>query len=188
MKIAQAEGKEWKKEVHKYLVAYRSTPHTTTGVSPAGLLFGRNMCTKLPKLKEEGSESEMRDRDSEMKTKTQTVCRQEEEYPGVLPSSRRSSVSKTRVKKTTSEPYDVMTKTGNSVVVEPPDGVQLMRNTTHVKKYEETSQNPGEKTSFVDVADTAKPEAKREEWRSPVVTRSMRVREPPERFKDFVMT
>ena len=88
MKIAQAEGKEWKKEVHKYLVAYRSTPHTTTGVSPAGLLFGRNMCTKLPKLKEEGSGSEMRDRDSEMKTKTQTVCRQEEEYPGVLPSSR----------------------------------------------------------------------------------------------------
>lgn len=70
MKIAQAEGKEWKKEVHKYLVAYRSTPHTTTGVSLAELLFGRNMCTKLPKLKEEGSESEMRDRDSEMKTKT----------------------------------------------------------------------------------------------------------------------
>lgn len=81
-----------------------------------------------------------------------------------------------------------MTKTGNSVVFEPPDGVQLMRNTTHVKKYKETSQNPGEITSFVDVADPAKPEAKREEWRSLVVTRSMRVREPPERFKDFVMT
>ena len=43
MKIAQAEGKEWKKEVCKYLVAYRSTPHTTTGVSPAELLFGRKM-------------------------------------------------------------------------------------------------------------------------------------------------
>jgi len=33
MKIAQAEGKERKKEVRNYLVAYRSTPHTTTGVS-----------------------------------------------------------------------------------------------------------------------------------------------------------
>ena len=40
MKIAQAEGKEWEKELRKYLVAYRSTPHTTTGVSPAELLFG----------------------------------------------------------------------------------------------------------------------------------------------------
>ena len=56
MKIAQAEGKEWKKEVRKYLVAYRSTPHTTTGVSPAELLFGRKMRTKLPELREESTE------------------------------------------------------------------------------------------------------------------------------------
>jgi len=37
---AQAERIEWKKEVCKYLVACRSTPHTTTCVSPAELLFG----------------------------------------------------------------------------------------------------------------------------------------------------
>ena len=43
MRIAQAEGKEWKKELRKYLVAYRSSPHTTTGVSPAKLLFGKKM-------------------------------------------------------------------------------------------------------------------------------------------------
>ncbi|XP_022808367.1 uncharacterized protein K02A2.6-like [Stylophora pistillata] len=59
MKIAQAEEKEWKNEVRKYLVTYRSTPHTTTGVSPAELLFGRKMRTKLPELKEESTESEM---------------------------------------------------------------------------------------------------------------------------------
>lgn len=70
MKIAQAEGKEWKTEVHKYLVAYRSTPHTTTGVSPAELLFGRKMRTELPEQKEESTESEIRDRDGKMKAKT----------------------------------------------------------------------------------------------------------------------
>ena len=32
IRIAQPKGKEWKKEICKYLVAYRSTPHTTTGV------------------------------------------------------------------------------------------------------------------------------------------------------------
>ena len=71
MKIAQAdhEGKGLKKEVRKYLVAYRSTPHTTTGVSPAELLFGRKMRAKLPELKQESTESEMRDRDGEMKAK-----------------------------------------------------------------------------------------------------------------------
>ena len=67
MKIAQAEEKEWKKEISKYFVAYRSAPHTTTGVSSAELLFGRKMRTKLPELKEESTESEMRDRDGEMK-------------------------------------------------------------------------------------------------------------------------
>ena len=36
-RIAQAEGKNWKDEVRKYLVAYRSTTHTTTGVSSAEL-------------------------------------------------------------------------------------------------------------------------------------------------------
>ena len=70
MKVAQAEGKEWKKEIRKYLVAYRSTPHTTTGVSPAELvLFGRKLRTRLPELKGESTESEMRDRDGEMKAK-----------------------------------------------------------------------------------------------------------------------
>ena len=60
-----------------------------------------------------------------------------------------------------------------------------MWTTTHIKKYEETSQNPGETTSFLDVTDPAKPEARRVKRSSPVVTRSVRVRKPPERFKDF---
>lgn len=63
-----------------------------------------------------------------------------------------------------------------------------MRNTTHVKKYEETSQNPGETTSTLDVTDPVEPEAEREKLSSPVVTRPIRVRKPPERFKDYVMT
>ena len=57
------------------------------------------------------------------------------------------------------EPYDVVTKTGKSVVTESPEGVQLMQNTTHVKKYEETSQNPEETTPLLDVTDPVKPEA-----------------------------
>ena len=51
------------------------------------------------------------------------------------------------------EPFDVVTKTGNSVVMESPEGVQLMRNTTHVKKYEETSQNREEATQLLDITD-----------------------------------
>ena len=193
MKIAQAEGKEWKKEIRKYLVAYRSTPHTTTGVSPAELLFGRKMRTKLPELKGESTESEMRDRDGEMKAKAKWYAdkkrnaQESDLAPGdqVLVKQERKNKLSTPF---APEPYDVVTKTGNSVVVESPEGVQLMRNTTHVKKYEETSQNPEETTPLLDVSDPMKPEAEQEKPSSPVMTRPTRVRRMPERFKDFVMT
>ena len=54
------------------------------------------------------------------------------------------------------EPYDVITKNGNSVVIESSEGVQSMQNTTHVKKYEEPSPSPDETTSVLD--DTARTE------------------------------
>ena len=50
----------------KFLVMYRST---TTGVSPAGLLFRSLNRTKLPHLQEFSIEDEVRDRDSERKEK-----------------------------------------------------------------------------------------------------------------------
>ena len=35
-----------------FLMMYRSTPHSTTGISHAELLFGRKIRTKLPHLQE----------------------------------------------------------------------------------------------------------------------------------------
>ena len=48
----QAEGKNWRVELNKFLLAYRLTNHTTTGVSPAELFFKRKLTTKLPELTE----------------------------------------------------------------------------------------------------------------------------------------
>lgn len=48
MRVAHSEGRNWRKELQKFSLAYRSTPHTTTGVSPAKLLFGREIRSKLP--------------------------------------------------------------------------------------------------------------------------------------------
>ena len=62
LKIAQAEKKDLKVEMRKFLTAYRTTPHSSTGVSPAKLLFNREIRSKIPELtKCEYIDSEARD-------------------------------------------------------------------------------------------------------------------------------
>ena len=46
--IAQAENMPWRAELRKYLTAYRSIPHNTTGRSPAELLFNQKVLGKIP--------------------------------------------------------------------------------------------------------------------------------------------
>ena len=49
-----------------YLIAYRNTPHPTTGMCPAELMFRRKLRTKLPELRENVRlDEEMRDKDRE---------------------------------------------------------------------------------------------------------------------------
>ena len=48
---AVVEKQDQRKRVNKYLLAYRATPHKVTGRSPAELLYGRKIKTKLPGLK-----------------------------------------------------------------------------------------------------------------------------------------
>ncbi len=46
--IARTEGRKWKKELYTFLLNYRATPHSTTKVPPAELLFNRPIRTKIP--------------------------------------------------------------------------------------------------------------------------------------------
>lgn len=48
--ICSSREKYWRSELNKFLLAYRSTAHTTTGKSLAELLYGRQIGTKLPEL------------------------------------------------------------------------------------------------------------------------------------------
>ena len=47
---AYIEGKDPKREIYKYLLTYRATPHSTTGIPPAELLFNRPVQTTIPKM------------------------------------------------------------------------------------------------------------------------------------------
>ncbi|PFX34964.1 Uncharacterized protein K02A2.6 [Stylophora pistillata] len=117
IKIAQIEKRNWKEELRSFLIMYRTTPHSTTGVSPAELLFHKKLRTCIPGIEEF------------------PVDDQEERKNKLKPTFR-------------PEPYRVLDKLGNSVVVETPDGVQYKRNSTHVKKFLERSNVPECKMSL----------------------------------------
>ena len=51
LKVAHTEGKNWREELQKFLLAYRTTPQTSIGVTPAFLMFGRELKAKLPELR-----------------------------------------------------------------------------------------------------------------------------------------
>jgi len=66
MRVAHAEKRDWRSELNKFLLAHRSTPHVTTGRSPAELLCGRKLTTKLPEsadLEESEGLGHQQDRD-----------------------------------------------------------------------------------------------------------------------------
>ena len=52
LRISKAEGRDRRSQMDDFLMMFRSKPHSTTGVSPAELLFGRDIRTKLPQLQE----------------------------------------------------------------------------------------------------------------------------------------
>ncbi|CAB4013330.1 Transposon Tf2-9 poly [Paramuricea clavata] len=70
VKSAHHENKDWKREMFKFLLNYRATPHSTTGKSPSELLYNRKIQTKLPQVTVENDSSlhqEGKERDERLK-------------------------------------------------------------------------------------------------------------------------
>ena len=131
-------------------MAYRSTNHVTTGVSPAKLMFNREMVTKLPDISLSDAREEERegyglqkllDRDAETKQLTKDYAderrhaRDKDLRVGdkvLLEKKRENKLSQSYE----SQPYSVVDKNGDQVVIRSPQGVEYKRNVTHVKKME----------------------------------------------------
>lgn len=145
IKIAQIEKKDWKEELSSYLMMYRTTPHSITGVSPSELLFRRKIRTRLPGIEDYSTmtdDQDVRDRDSEKKEKGKMYIDNKrgakESDIAVGDSVLLKQKPGNKLTPTfEAEPYHVTEKTGNSVTVESPSGVCYKRNTTHLKKFHE---------------------------------------------------
>ena len=145
IKIAQTEKRDWKSELDHYLLMYRSTPHSVTGVSPVETLYRRLLSTKLPLLTDHTAyDQEMRDRDTEQKEKGKVYgdkrinARGSEMKSGdtVLMKQDMQNKFQSQFKP---KVYKVLNKTGNSALVESDQGVKYRRNVTHLKKFSRTN-------------------------------------------------
>ena len=50
IRTAHLQKQNWRRTIQEFLLNYRATPHTTTQVAPATLMFSRNTRTKLPQI------------------------------------------------------------------------------------------------------------------------------------------
>ena len=140
IKIAFSEGRDYKTELLKYVRAYRSIPHPSTGKPPAELLYGRVIRTKLPIFSDERVDLGVCDRDSCSKGSSKIYCdehrnaKQSDMQPGdvVLMRNERPGKVETPFLPT---PVTVREKKGSSVKVECSAGRMIERNASYFKQY-----------------------------------------------------
>lgn len=62
--ISQNQKRDWRQDLLKYLIMYRSTPHSTTAKTPSEVMFGRTIRDKQPKIDQPMEiDEELRDQD-----------------------------------------------------------------------------------------------------------------------------
>jgi len=148
LKIVHSQGKDLKTELHTFLLAYRTTPHSTTGMAPAEMLFRRKICIKLPEIQPTDSVENTSDfdfeavrvRDSELKEKGKQYIDQKRSAQ----SSEVKSGDKVLVKQQQSDklslPYNpsihtVIKRNGHEAIVKSDtSGRTYRRGMAHIKK------------------------------------------------------
>ena len=195
LKVAEAQGKKWKDELDKFLLAYRTTPHSSTGATPAFLMFGTDLKTKLPELCPNKSvlDESTRDRDWNQKL-TGTMYGDKLRHAVENPTAPGDKVLLKNTKQSGKlaanfepNPYTVQTKEGKELNLKSTDGMVQRRNSSFVKPYR-TPQEPDNSTgaenpedrvispSVSDTATTTEPKSR--------PSRTLRM---PAKFKDFVL-
>lgn len=149
-------GNDWKKDLQTYLLMYRNTPHPTTGVSPAELLFGRKTRTKVPSLSDQitPNDSEVRDHDLVAKAKTKAyVDSRRRAKPSNINIGDTVLVKQRKENKLTApyknELYTVIDKHfGDVKLRSETTGELIRRNIAHLKLYTGSGTNSGKENHY----------------------------------------
>ncbi len=188
IKTAHAERRPWQQELAKFLLNYRQTPHSTTGVPPAQLLFNRATRGKLPSM---SKEYKLTDRHNEARENEERKKTKGRNYADTRRRTRHSKIEvgdRVLVKQTrhnklstnfSTTPYTVVKITGSRVVAEN-NHHRITRNLSFFRRIPEDILTPDdEEDSIPDtrgVADTTPMQENQP------VRRSTRNRRPAERY------
>lgn len=139
LKIAAAEGKHLEIEACKFLLLQNSTPHSTTGVPPAQLIFNRKLRDKLPCISQPSVQREdIADRDADKKFDGKVYA--DARAKARTPQIQRGDSVLLRARPTNKlspsfdpSPFQVVAADGKEVTIQR-DGKQLRRSVADVKR------------------------------------------------------
>ncbi|XP_065067526.1 uncharacterized protein K02A2.6-like [Rhopilema esculentum] len=165
LQTAVVEGRIWRQELNRFLLQYRTTPHTVTKVAPCELLFNRKVHGKLPII----DNKLVIDRHKEARENEEKSQNYHKQYADnrrnatkstiivgdtvIVKQQRRNKLS-TRFNET---PYTVISRKGTRVVAENGKGHRITRNVSHFKKFN---------ADKVNLADERSTDSEDEEYRS----------------------
>jgi hypothetical protein len=177
IRIAKQQQKDWKMELKNFLLQYRTTPHTTTGISPAEMLMGRKLRTKLPmlatttdELTKTEEEAERRDQQALRKLRStenaQTNLETSDIQPGDLVFAKNFKRTNKLSAMYEAEPYLVIRRNGSALELR--RGTETkMRNVAHVKRCVTTPAAEDEEPTPIAVAEDEAPTPLRNETAVP---------------------
>ena len=185
LRIAHLEGRNWKDELHTFLLAYRTTPHTTTGVSPSEAFLQRAVRWKLPSvLSYDISDDEMRCRDQRLKAVGNTA-RERNVHKDSIRVGDRVLVRQFKGNKFTAaydpDPYTVIEMAGCVVTIER-EGRTLKRHISHIRLLFHDHEAPADEPTLQ--ASSTAPETTME---VNYQRRSSRQKQVPAHLKDYVV-
>ena len=199
LKVAEAEGKKWKYELNKFLLAYRTTPHTSTGATPAFLMFGKELKTKLFELRPSKTvlDENIRDRDWNRKLTGKLYADKQRHatcnptVPGDIVLLKNTKSSGKLAPKFEPQPYTVQTKEGQELTLKADNGTLYRRNSSFVKPYKTPEEPkpiaPEEISGEAKTPGPAPPQSETTTTMAELRNRQARMIKLPATFKDFVL-
>ena len=145
---AVVEGKKWQQELCRFLLQYRTTPHSTTKVPPSELLFNRTVRGALPTLKPRT----IVNRHKEAKDNEQKRCIYNKTYADLHRNAKESSIKvgdtvlvqqekkQKLMPKFNTTPYKVIARKGTTVVAENKERHRITRNVSHFKQIPDVNE------------------------------------------------